>query len=530
MLKHTFDSYPTKGSNSLGNGTAADFDQDGLMDIVYSMDISNGGKNDYFSPVGIFKNTGSGFVPYKITIDGVPDQFPQVKFGMYTAVDDINQDGIPDIIPIDQSEVPGTQGTFEGNFQYAYISSGIGSYRKVQIGNDKYAVHGWGIINSQDSKFRIVFNTPWTENHIGGVSTVISTYDSTTQKFTSDYFTSKSEYYDRVSGKEFFYQTTIDINNDGNSDIIGFSAWLSGDNVAYLNDGNGNFSYYKHIDTGLPPNVHVEEVAVGDFNGDKLPDIVVFGVDRRTTDLNKSIRVLINQNGTDLVDRTDQFLGKKYQNMPASMAYLDTCDVNTDGISDFAWVYFPNVNNTGSTVFDVCVSDGSQFRVYTKHSAVFPRVIPLDNNTFYDGAKLIDLEIGANEISPLINNSTPAKAFRIYKAAFDRAPDTAGLNYWIARMNGGMDLVEVSARFIDSAEFKSNYGQNPTHSEFLTRVYNNVLDRNPDTTGLAWWVNEMMTNTDKTWAKVLADFSESPENQTNVASLIADGINFDVWF
>lgn len=522
MLKYTSKSYPTKGYDydNLGNGVAADFDLDGLTDIAYSMDISNGGRNDYFSPVGIFKNTGSEFVPYKIIIDGVPNQFPQVKFGMYTVVYDINQDGIPDIIPIDQSEVPGTQGTFAGNFQYAYISLTIGSYRKVQIGNDKYGVHGWGIINSQDNKFRILFNTPWTENHIGGVSTVISTYDSTTQKFTSDYFTSKSRYYDRVSGKDFFYQTTLDINNDGNSDIIGFSS-SAGHNVAYLNDGNGKFSYYKHIDTGLPPNVHIEEVAVGDFNGDKLPDIVVFGVDRRTPDLNKHIRVLINQNGTDLVDQTEQFLGKKYQNMPASYAYLDTCDVNLDGISDFALVYFPNVNNTGTTLFDVCVSDGSKFKVYTKQDAVLPRVIPLDSNTFYDGKKLIDIAISQGTAQ--YNSDTSSKAFRIYKAAFDRSPDTAGLNYWIARMDGGMDLVEVSARFIDSAEFKSNYGQNATHAEFLTRVYNNVLDRDPDQAGLAWWVNEMTTNTDKSWAKVLADFAESSENQYNVASLIADG-------
>ena len=31
------------------------------------------------------------------------------------------------------------------------------------------------------------------------------------------------------------------------------------------------------------------------------------------------------------------------------------------------------------------------------------------------------------------------------------------------------------------------------------------------------------------WEKVLADFSESVENQTNVAELIANGIVFDPW-
>ncbi len=119
-----------------------------------------------------------------------------------------------------------------------------------------------------------------------------------------------------------------------------------------------------------------------------------------------------------------------------------------------------------------------------------------------------------------------AQAYRIYKAAFDRTPDLEGVGYWIAQMERGMNVVEVSARFIDSAEFRSLYGASVSNADFLTRVYNNVLDRHPDSAGLAWWVNEMQTNTSKTWQKVLADFSESPENQANVATLIAGGISY----
>ena len=60
-------------------------------------------------------------------------------------------------------------------------------------------------------------------------------------------------------------------------------------------------------------------------------------------------------------------------------------------------------------------------------------------------------------------------------------------------------------------------------------VYENILDRNPDDTGLAWWVSEMQTNPSKTWQKVLADFGESAENKANVASLIANGMAYDPW-
>jgi hypothetical protein len=124
------------------------------------------------------------------------------------------------------------------------------------------------------------------------------------------------------------------------------------------------------------------------------------------------------------------------------------------------------------------------------------------------------------------------KAFRVYKAAFDRDPmdgDTGGLGYWIAQMDDGMDMVEVAARFIDSDEFRSLYGTNPTNGEFLNKVYLNVLDRLPDEEGYAWWMDQLENNPEKTWEKVLADFSESPENQANVAELIANGIVFDPW-
>ena len=124
------------------------------------------------------------------------------------------------------------------------------------------------------------------------------------------------------------------------------------------------------------------------------------------------------------------------------------------------------------------------------------------------------------------------QAYRIYKAAFDRDPmagDTVGLGYWIAQMDRGMSTVEVAARFIDSNEFRALYGANPTNGDFLTRLYQNVLDRSPDEDGYAWWIDQLQNNPEKSWKKVLADFAESRENQSNVISLIANGITYDLW-
>ncbi len=142
--------------------------------------------------------------------------------------------------------------------------------------------------------------------------------------------------------------------------------------------------------------------------------------------------------------------------------------------------------------------------------------------------RLVDVErlIFDDQAVALDTDKVAGQAYRIYKAAFNRIPDTGGLGYWIAQMDKGMNAVDVSARFIDSPEFRTLYGQNPSNADFLTKVYSNVLGRTPDQGGYSWWLNELNTNPARTKAKVLADFAESGENQAGVASLIGNGIQY----
>ena len=135
--------------------------------------------------------------------------------------------------------------------------------------------------------------------------------------------------------------------------------------------------------------------------------------------------------------------------------------------------------------------------------------------------KAVALDIGSGEVG--------GSCYRIYKAAFNRTPDEGGLGYWIGQMDLGKTLVEVSAGFIDSDEFRASYGTNPSNGEFLTKVYNNVLGRDPDSGGYDWWVDQLANNPEKTWDKVMADFSEGTENQANVIELIGNGVQYDLW-
>jgi hypothetical protein len=119
-------------------------------------------------------------------------------------------------------------------------------------------------------------------------------------------------------------------------------------------------------------------------------------------------------------------------------------------------------------------------------------------------------------------NGDGGEAYRLYQAAFDRAPDLGGLGYWINVLDQGATLPQVAAAFIGSAEFTSNYGT-LDNQHFVTQLYANVLHRAPDSGGLAYWQG-LLDNATLTRAQVLVGFSESVENQANVIGQIQNGM------
>ena len=102
--------------------------------------------------------------------------------------------------------------------------------------------------------------------------------------------------------------------------------------------------------------------------------------------------------------------------------------------------------------------------------------------------------------------------FRLYNAAFSRLPDANGLENWItANSNGSRTYAESSEEFSSSQEFMNRYGSNVSDTTYVTTLYNNVLERDPDAAGLAHYENLLATG--KTRGGLLLDFSESPENK-----------------
>ena len=103
---------------------------------------------------------------------------------------------------------------------------------------------------------------------------------------------------------------------------------------------------------------------------------------------------------------------------------------------------------------------------------------------------------------------------RLYQAAFDREPDIGGLNHWIdAWETTHASLGEIASSFYTSNEFNLTYG-GLSDDEFITQLYSNVLDREPDTGGFDFWT-DVLGESHETRAEVMLGFSNSLENKVN---------------
>ncbi|MGV7211254.1 DUF4214 domain-containing protein [Oxalobacteraceae bacterium A2-2] len=116
------------------------------------------------------------------------------------------------------------------------------------------------------------------------------------------------------------------------------------------------------------------------------------------------------------------------------------------------------------------------------------------------------------------------QAYRLYQAAFDRAPDQAGVGYWIAQLDHGTSLHDVADTFVRSAEFITKYGADTSNAAFVDLLYHNVLHRDADAGGAAFWLQVLQDGASR--ADVLSSFSESPENQAALVGVIGNGFSY----
>jgi len=126
------------------------------------------------------------------------------------------------------------------------------------------------------------------------------------------------------------------------------------------------------------------------------------------------------------------------------------------------------------------------------------------------------------------NNTSVTK---LYVATFDRAPDSAGLDYWVK--DSGLSLEAIATSFFDQPETKVLYPDGFDDYDFILAIYKNLFKRTPDSAGSDYWQGELSTGAVSKSVFILAvvngakgDDATILENKTQVGlKFVASGSN-----
>ena len=136
--------------------------------------------------------------------------------------------------------------------------------------------------------------------------------------------------------------------------------------------------------------------------------------------------------------------------------------------------------------------------------------------SYLDGAKTIqplDVAILRDTGLPILSTQEVAEhqVTRLYLAALGRAPDGPGLLAHSRSLLSGTSLSSDAASFFTSGEFTRLYGTNQSNAAFVNTLYQNVLHRAGDATGVRVWNDALAGGLSR--ADALASFAESGENR-----------------
>jgi len=106
-------------------------------------------------------------------------------------------------------------------------------------------------------------------------------------------------------------------------------------------------------------------------------------------------------------------------------------------------------------------------------------------------------------------NPSAAMIDRLYLAFFQRPADDEGLEHWIEASGDGNRMEDIAEWFAESEEFETRYG-GTDFSEFLDRLYADVLGRAPDVEGKDYWTG-LLDNGEVTRGTIVVYFTEGAE-------------------
>jgi len=117
----------------------------------------------------------------------------------------------------------------------------------------------------------------------------------------------------------------------------------------------------------------------------------------------------------------------------------------------------------------------------------------------------------------IVDENLVGRILSLYQAALDREPDADGLNFWVKQYIDGLSILGVAQSFVGSNEFSEQF-QVSSGRDYVNTLYQNVLGRLGEQEGSDFWLSSISAG--ESYAKILLAFSDSAENQVQVAPLI----------
>lgn len=166
--------------------------------------------------------------------------------------------------------------------------------------------------------------------------------------------------------------------------------------------------------------------------------------------------------------------------------------------------------------------NSSDFKLSKSDSKLVALRVDGEQQLFYTGYERVKFD---DKVVAFDIEGNAGQAYRLYKAAFDRTPDKVGLGFWIGQLDKGASIDSVAAGFVASQEFQTINGASPSKLQLVTSLYQHILGRAPDQSGLDFWTAQMDNNAlDK--SHLLISFAESNENKIALTGLVQNGIEY----
>ena len=133
--------------------------------------------------------------------------------------------------------------------------------------------------------------------------------------------------------------------------------------------------------------------------------------------------------------------------------------------------------------------------------------------------------------------ATRTDIVNLYVGYFNRAPDPEGLNYWFEEIESGdMTLAEIAQSFSVQPEAVELYPflrfpEIVSPEAFITQVYLNLFNREPDAAGLEYWTNQLETGASTVGGAIIdiisgAQNTEAGQDLTTLENKAEAGFNW----